>query len=115
MKQPISMAADELTSFINATSGRAGRSVLLHAVLQTLQERYPTDMNAEERTALADTSATPLRYRLDTLWVRVYQAVFPGDVMPPDDPGRPLIADEMRDVHWAASTFQAAQVIAWWG
>lgn len=71
-------------------------------------------MNANERAALADTSPGPIRFRLDTPWVSVYEAVFPGDVLAPDDPRRPVIADEMRDVHRAITSSEAALVISWW-
>lgn len=45
---------------------------------------------------------------------KVYEILCPEDVLEYDDPRRPAIIAEMKDVACAASIDEAVKVIAWW-
>lgn len=50
----------------------------------------------------------------DAPWIRAYERLCPDDPIHDEDPRRPAIADEMRDLRRATTLAEGLDVIGWW-
>jgi len=59
-------------------------------------------------------TTAPNDFAADTPWVRAYERLWPTDAVADDDPRRPAIAQEMRELRSAGDLAAGLRVIGWW-